>query len=379
MAKNIIFCSDGTWNDADDLNKTNVFKLYNLLQGNVISRTKFKDLSGDIVEEEKAYSSTQPTVSSGQVAKYINGVGNSQNKIKKLLGGGFGAGLIERIVRGYTFVSRNYEPGDQIYLVGFSRGAYTSRALAGLIASQGLIANKFNRGATESYKLGMRAWYYYRKSVKDPNLLADFATSIVNLNVWDFLNDDQINPADFIANIPIAAVAVWDTVGSMGIPNYDQAREAVIDAFRFADTKLSTKVGQGLHAVALDEQRLLFTPTLWDAAANVKQLVFPGAHSDVGGGYKETGLSDGALLWMITQLRQQGVGFSEQVNQIKPDATAPAHQEWRHLTKGKGIRFFSLNAGLAAHVSVLERRAATAVVNAIGEAPSKYNPINWKF
>lgn len=129
MAKNIIFCSDGTWNDVDSQNATNVFKLFNLLQGSVISRTKFKDLSVDIVEQEKI-------IANVQIAKYINGVGNSDNRIKKLLG----AGLIKRIVRGYTFISRNYQPGDNIVIVGFSRGAYTARALAGLIASQGLLA-----------------------------------------------------------------------------------------------------------------------------------------------------------------------------------------------------------------------------------------------
>ena len=382
MAKNIIFCADGTWNGDENPNLTNVFKLFNLLQGAAVPRTSFKDISGDIVEQEKSLIQGIPNLRlNGQVAKYINGVGNSQNKIKKLLGGGFGAGVIERIVRGYTFISRNYEVGDQIFIVGFSRGAYTARALAGLIASQGLIANKFNRGAAESYKLGTRAWYHYRKTVKDPNLLVDFSTSVINLNVWDFLNDDQLDKADFINNIPIAAVAVWDTVGSMGIPEFNVAENRLIDAFRFADTTLSSKIKKGIHAIALDEQRLLFTPTLWDAAPNVVQMVFPGAHADIGGGYpianKESGLSDGALLWVVEQLQQLGVQFTEDVKLILPDATAPAHKEWKNLTTGKGIRVFSPQAKLLAHSSVAMRKGLAAVINAMGETAAKYSPTNW--
>lgn len=382
MAKNIIFCADGTWNGAENQNLTNVFKLFNLLQGTAVPRTSFEDISGDIVEQEKSLIQGIPNLRlAGQVAKYINGVGNSENKIKKLLGGGFGAGVIERIVRGYTFISRNYELGDHIFIIGFSRGAYTARALAGLIVSQGLIANKFNRGAAESYKLGTRAWYHYRKTVKDPNLLADFSSSVINLNVWDFLNEGQLDKADFINNIPVAAVAVWDTVGSMGIPEFDAAESRLIDAFRFADIVLSTKVKQGIHAIALDEQRLLFTPTLWDAAPNVVQMVFPGAHADVGGGYpianKESGLSDGALLWVIEQLQQQGVKFNDDVKLIVPDATAPAHKEWKNLTTGKGFRVFSPQAKILAHSSVATRKNLTAVIHAIGEAAIKYNPRNW--
>lgn len=327
MAKNIIFCSDGTWNDVDSQNATNVFKLFNLLQGSVISRTKFKDLSGDIVEQEKI-------IANVQIAKYINGVGNSDNRIKKLLG----AGLIKRIVRGYTFISRNYQPGDNIVIVGFSRGAYTARALAGLIASQGLLANQFNRGDIEAYKLGTRAWYHYRKSVKGQNLLADFTTAVVNLEALAFFNEGTLSDSDFIRDVPISAVAVWDTVGAMGIPEFDEARGGLIDAFRFADTQLSQKVTQGLHAIALDERRLLFTPTFWDRAQNVLQMVFPGAHADVGGGYSvqnnESGLSDGALLWTIDQLKKQGVLFSEAAQNIVPDARCQMPQRQR-IKKGK--------------------------------------------
>lgn len=386
MSKNIIFCADGTWNNPVDEpgltstkpnHSSNVFKLFTLLDGRMVSKTKFEDFAGEILEREKKLAADTTL----QIVKYINGVGNAQNRIQELIGGGFGAGLIKRIVRGYTFISRNYEPGDKVHIIGFSRGAYTARALAGLIASQGLLANKFPRGDAESYKLGAQAWYRYRKAGADQrNVFAQLAEAVQDLP--SFLNSKSIKESDFIRDVDIATVAVWDTVGSLGIPEYNAVNNALGDAFRFADIKLSTKVGHGFHALALDEQRLLFTPTFWEKAPNVTQFVFPGAHSDVGGGYPtqdgESGLSDGALLWMVEQLAANGVLFSDDVASIKPDATAPAHKEWdRIAVTGLGIRKFPSNLGVTAHQSVADRKKAVAVVHDIGEAPRKYNPANW--
>lgn len=388
MPKNIIFCADGTWNKPDDEPQTNpakkadpssnVFKLFTFLEGRMVSKTKFTDMTGEILEREKKLSSGDATL---QVAKYINGVGNAQNKIQELIGGGFGTGLIKRIVRGYTFISRNYEPGDRIHIIGFSRGAYTARALAGLIASQGLLSNKFPRGDEASYKLGAQAWYRYRKAgAEQRNVFAQLAEVVQDLP--SFLKSDSLKETDFIRDVNIATVAVWDTVGSLGIPEFNARTNALDDAFRFADIKLSSKIGHGYHALALDEQRLLFAPTFWEKASNVTQYVFPGVHSDVGGGYptqnNESGLSDGALLWMTQQLTAQGVLFSDAVKDIKPDPTAPAHKEWDKIAvTGLGVRKFDTALGVVAHQSVTDRKKAAAVVHDIGDSPRKYNPGNW--
>jgi uncharacterized protein (DUF2235 family) len=385
MAKNIIFCADGTWNNPDDeglLDHTkpadppsNVFKLFNHLDGRMTSKTKVLDITGHILEREKR-TQGEPVK---QIAKYINGVGNAENKIQELIGGGFGSGLIKRIVRGYTFISRNYEAGDKIYIIGFSRGAYTARALGGLIASQGLLANKFNRGDEASYKLGAQAWYQYRKiGAKKRNAFATLAEAIQDLP--SFIKSDQMKDDDFVRNIPIECIAVWDTVGALGVPNYDHKTRSIGDAFRFADEVLSAKVKQGLHAIALDEQRLMFTPTLWNKAPHVKQYVFPGAHSDVGGGYKETGLSDGALLWMIDALKEKGLLFADTVANIKPDPLGPAHKPWAMLTSvsgGLGLRQFKPDSGIVAHESVTLRKAAAEVEHDVGKDRRKYAPTNW--
>ena len=312
-----------------------------------------------------------------QIAKYINGVGSSRNKILKLLGGGFGAGLTQRIVRGYTFISRNYQPGDAIYIVGFSRGAYTARALACLIAAQGVIKNKFNRSAGDSYKLGTCAWYHYRKSKNGGYTLADFSSAITNFDMREFLTSGNIDPSDFEPVERLKAVVVWDTVGAMGIPQYNTNDAKLVDTFRFADTKLSDKAELGLHAVALDEQRLLFTPTLWDVAGNVTQMVFPGGHADVGGGYAEKGLSDIALAWFVSRLSATGVRFVDAAAKLKPNPGASAHQEWRHLTNGTGIRQFKKTFAIQASDSIGERMALAGVQSHPGDALKRYKPTNW--
>lgn len=379
MAKNIIFCADGTWNnpgestDKDNVS-TNVYALFNLLKGKLISSTKFLDSTGDILELEKSVVENGTTL---QIAKYINGVGNSKNKILKLLGGGFGSGLVARVVRGYTFISRNYEPGDAIYIVGFSRGAYTARALAGLIAAQGLLKNKFNRSSADAYKLGTCAWYHYRKENNGGFSLADFTTAIANFDMREFLLADSIDPNDFAPVAKIKAVGVWDTVGSMGIPKYDTKDAKLVDTFRFANTKLSNKVQLGLHAIALDEQRLLFTPTLWDAAGNVAQMVFAGGHADVGGGYAEKGLSDITLEWFVERLGSVGMRFDDFAGKLHPNESAPAHQEWRHITTGTGIRIFKLSSEIVAHASIAARMALAGVQQHLGDIATPYRPKNW--
>jgi hypothetical protein len=149
MAKNIVFCADGTWNGPGQSDTklaerqwTNVFKIFLNLDGLDAARTAlFAD------EQERELIVDGDLV---QIAKYLHGVGDSQNFIVRALGGGLGEGLIARIVRGYTFISRNYEVGDKIYVIGFSRGAYTARAPRGVNFGQGVaVAGPRHRGRQE--------------------------------------------------------------------------------------------------------------------------------------------------------------------------------------------------------------------------------------
>ena len=151
MPKRIVFCADGTWNGPEQqtgvapstrptttascsgAKVTNVVKLFANLAGRVTPQTH--DAARRAGE---GAASTRPAASV-QIAKYMHGVGDSDSFLKKAMGGMFGMGVIARIVRGYTFISRYYEPGDEIHIAGFSRGAYTARALAGMISSVGLL------------------------------------------------------------------------------------------------------------------------------------------------------------------------------------------------------------------------------------------------
>lgn len=352
MTKNIIFCADGTWNSPKEdengdqtADPTNVFKLFSALQGRDDARTL-----GNSDEQERRYCDEAGNLV--QIAKYIHGVGDSRNPAVKLLGGTFGAGVIARIVRGYTFISRYYQTGDRIYITGFSRGAYTARALAGLIVSQGLLQRHIaNADSEEAYRCGAEAWFRYRReginSIKDLSVarMTEFLTHLPEVITSYTLSNEDLVPVD-----SIEAVGVWDTVGAMGFPEYAGNGERM-DDYRFADNQLSAKVRQGFHAIARDEQRADFTPSLWQDAANVEQLIFPGAHADVGGGYPEaeSGLSDCALKWMIDKFTNAGVHFlnlskpCEYFFKFQPNCHAPGHTPWTE-SPWKEIRNLRLRA-----------------------------------
>jgi len=340
MPKRIVFCADGTWNgpekqtgvapidSADEHGElegakvTNVVKLFANLAGRVTPQTMtMRDEQERVVIDPSGLS---------QVAKYIHGVGDSDSFLKKAMGGMFGMGVIARIVRGYTFISRYYDPGDEIHIAGFSRGAYTARALAGMISSVGLLnRNEYDPSdKNEAYRLGVAAWCKCKNmSLHGAGKLTDIANHMLNFVSGFFarkLDADQLIP-----DVTIKSVAVWDTVGSMGIPAY--AADKRFDVFRFVDTKLSNKVEHGFHATALDELRADFPVTAWESRAGIRQVWFVGAHADVGGGYSadESRLSDIALEWMMKQLAEVGVRLATPLTYAPEPLIGPAiHQPW---------------------------------------------------
>lgn len=268
MPKNIIFCADGTWNhpgetDDDGLPAdTNVYKFFKAL-----------------------------TQSATQAPHYDDGVGADGTPIDRLLGGAIGDGLFKKIMDGYTVIARSYADGDGIYVFGFSRGAYTARSLAGMIAICGLPApGKFTDQTTAD------AFAAYRAGASRKPLLDKFT-------------------ADYAARaVKIAMVGVWDTVGSLGIPG-DLFDGLNVSLYGFLDTSLHPNVQAAYHAVSLDERRSEFPPTLWTQSAGqeIEQVWFAGVHCDVGGGYAETGLSDIAMGWMMAKAGENGLVFDPYV------------------------------------------------------------------
>jgi hypothetical protein len=366
MPKHILVCSDGTWDGAENTPgacATNVLKLFNSLAGDLTVGTP-----ADPQQERTALANGAPS----QIAKYIHGVGDSSNWLDQKLGGYFGTGLVARVLRGYSFVSRNYAVGDSIVLVGFSRGAYTARALAGFITTMGLLDWSGlglgpNGSDMKGYQLAASAWYRYqqqrRKTDRSPFWLARLEEFMAQMP--ELASALMLKPK-YIANVRIAAVGVWDTVGALGIPELSKGHDTRLDLLRFADTGLSPMVDRGFHAIAADEQRVEFSPTLWDPdPARIAQCFFPGAHSDVGGGYPsgaESMLSDVALSWMVAQLTSCGVSFRVASAITTGAEPGPMHLPWAtppFSLLPNAIRDFPAfnggKAGISVHPALLER------------------------
>jgi uncharacterized protein (DUF2235 family) len=379
MSKNVVFCADGTWSDPDETDggdtpaPTNVFKLFQNLGG--------ADAPGPRPDNERERTLEAADGRPGQIAKYLHGVGDSKNPLAELLGGALGTGLIARIIRGYTFLSRSFAVGDSIFIIGFSRGAYTARALAGLVAAKGLLdAAKIDlTDRPLAYKLGAAVWYAQRQErlQDNPDWLGKLEETVSD--VRGFFTSPP--PADQLAPVQIEAVAVWDTVGALGIPEYNRQDERV-DSLQFADRTLSLKVSHGLHAVSVDEMRVDFTPTLWDPAPRITQVLFPGAHGDIGGGFPETadgsGLSDGPLTWMTGELARLRVQFlTPPAYTARPNAKTTLHRQWIYPpwdNLRRNARAFP--KGLRLSRSVLDRIAGGNVPVEGEDAPAPYRPSN---
>jgi uncharacterized protein (DUF2235 family) len=287
MSKNIIICSDGTGNTAIKDRGTNVFKLFEAV-----------DLNG-----HRADPSLTP-----QVALYDDGVGTESFLPLKLLGGAFGWGLKRNVLELYTGLVRIYDPGDRIYLFGFSRGAFTVRTLAGMIAKCGILnwelmpstddMRKAVAAAYRTYRQGYRTWLWrilHGKSAQDVQNSAAAAMS-------KFKAEQQARDAE------IHFMGVWDTVDSVGGPfHISDIINTFIHRFKFPDRKLSDTVKYAVQALSIDDARAAFEPLLWEVRSNMEQVWFAGVHSNVGGGYPKQGMSLVTLDWIIQKAGAQGL------------------------------------------------------------------------
>ena len=282
----------------------------------------------------------------------------------------------------YCWLARNYQKDDRIFLIGFSRGAYTVRSLGGMVSKCGLLDlsglsdNDLWKRVDSAYKKG------YRKSANKK----DWAKN------WAF---HKSNAAGSIVDIHF--IGVWDTVGALGVPN-DLAILNIFDdrdKYLFHDTKLSAKIINARHAVALDEMRSSFTPTLWDEKkqkTDLKQVWFTGVHCDVGGGYAENGLSDTALKWMIDESASKGLEFQEGLlKQIKPDYQDVLHDSYSgvfslllaqprsipNLVKSKSIDSSALNRSKEPPIFQAPYRETSTMKKGQGQSLSIYAIQRW--
>jgi uncharacterized protein (DUF2235 family) len=264
--KRLIVCCDGTWQQLTSPYPSNVVKLAQAIK---------------------------PSASDGvaQIVFYDAGIGTEN---QKLLGGATGLGIDKNIEDSYRFLSLNYQKGDEIYLFGFSRGAYTVRSLAGMIYCSGLLDRPHITNAHEAYEL------YRNRNIKPGDQEAvDYRKTYGD-------------------RVPITLVGCFDTVGALGIPGipaFKKVHEDLNKRYRFHDTTLNKSIHNALHAVAIDEIREVFDVTPMKKHPDVEnqrviQKWFPGEHGCVGGGTQEhSGLSDAALQWMIDSVGQLGLGL----------------------------------------------------------------------
>ena len=295
MPKNIIICSDGTGNTAIKNRGTNVFKIFEAI-----------DLNG-----HRSNPYLDP-----QVAFYDDGVGTETFLPLKLLGGAFGFGLAKNVRNLYMDLVRVYDPGDantpadRIYLFGFSRGAFTVRTLAGLIAKCGVLDRDKLRTTDALRATVRRAYSTYRQSYR--TLLGSILNRILvglRLRRPDADAMAEFKRANSIpSEVRIRFIGVWDTVDAVGGPFHtSDVINAVFHRFKFPDRILSDKVDQAVHALSIDEARAAFGPVLWEARPNVEQVWFAGVHSNVGGGYPKQGMSLVTLDWIMQKAHQNGL------------------------------------------------------------------------
>lgn len=284
----LVICADGTWNGlhaegSKEGCATNVVKLATA----VLPR----DAAGV-----------------PQLLCYHPGVGEQGGAWDRFTGGAFGMGISRNILDLYVFICSNYAPGDELFLLGFSRGAYTVRSLAGLVRNCGILRRENLGRAEDAYAL-------YRDRGSDTRPSAELAKAFRAGYAWP---DGELR-----------FMGVWDTVGALGIP-VRPLRFWTKSLYEFHDVALNSRVAFAYQALAIDERRRSFQPTAWtqqsDAPASqvLEQQWFPGVHCDVGGGYGETGLSDGALAWLWEKAEACGLAL-DPAHKPVPDPGGPQH------------------------------------------------------
>jgi len=292
MPKRIVLLADGTWNDPAQRIlgvpcSTNVVSLARAILPRGIDGTV-------------------------QVVLYQNGVGARATPWAHLTGGAFGVGLSQEIQDLYLSLAANYEEGDEVWMFGFSRGAYTVRSLAGLVRNCGVLRRKDLTRYLEAYSL-------YRNRSKESHPRSAVAHEFRSQFSWPPFR--------------IRFVGVWDTVGALGIPLTPllaPLQSWSASHFQFHDTDLSTQVEIACQALAIDEHRPSFSPTLWrkqkDAPPEqlLEQAWFPGDHCDVGGGHTDRTLADCALVWMWKHADHAGLALERDQKPV-PDATGKLH------------------------------------------------------
>lgn len=389
--KNIILSTDGTGNAGGKGHGSNVWRLHTAI-------------------DRQSHLTNQNNIR--QIAYYHDGVGSQDKKWLKIMGGVFGYGLKRTIKELYTFLVNNYEAGDQIYLFGFSRGAYTVRLLAGMILACGILdKNRYADKSDEDLEHDVEQVYRLLQELiaqqKEEQLEMAHDTSKMMQATRKSIRklSHKINPleelpADIQLDIKIRFMGVWDTVDAYAIPSDTLAK--MLDSlfyisFREHDNLLNESVESACHALSIDDQRRVFEPVLWrenpeledDENSNdhqrIKQVWFSGVHSNVGGGYPRQGMAWNALEWMMLHARQAELRFvNEDIYQFTENKDV--HDKMYDSRSGLGAYYVFKPRNIARlwqnytskktkpriHISVFERIATRSEGYAPSNLPEEF-------
>lgn len=332
--KRLVVCLDGTWNTPDQKDRGEI-------------------RPSNVVKLARSVTPVAPDATV-QAVFYDRGVGTDWG-LDRLTGGAFGHGITRNIEDAYRFLVNNYSDGDDIYIFGFSRGAYTARSTAGMIRNSGLLKKRHADQFPQAYEL-------YRDASVHPN----------DARAVDFRSKYAWEPR-------IKFIGVWDTVGALGVP-VTGLRWLTRGRHEFHDVTLSSYIDNAFHALAIDEKRGPFAPTLWEAKGvegqTIDQVWFAGVHTNVGGGYADSGLSDIAFLWMLNKAKECDLAIDDAyvASQTHPDAAGELRQSKKgfyKITKSH-IRAIGVqkNGLESVHKSVIKRQESDQT------KPGPYRPEN---
>lgn len=310
MARNVCIFSDGTGQGggANPINWTSIYRLF---------------------------MATREVDPAAQICFYDPGLGSNPDegeirspfrRLKDWLAQATGYGITDNIIDCYVALLCSWRPGDRIFLFGFSRGAYTVRSLGGVLALCGVPAGFANVLRWDGFSDAIQASEVRAlasSAVKDVYMIKDGAARAEAAAAFRQRHGTEPAPPFF--------VGVWDTVRALGLP----AIGSMPGRHKFHDAILNRKVAHGRQALAIDENRQVFAPELWDEtqapAGQVKQIWFAGVHTDIGGGYGlQMGLTDLALDWMVAEARAASPSLLVEpglIAELRPDALGLQHDE----------------------------------------------------
>ena len=334
--KRLVLCADGTWNIRDQIDK--------------------KTGRRHPTNVTKVARAVRPGSSDGtaQVVYYHDGVGTAGG-LDKYTGGAFGDGIEDNVRELYRFIVYNYVPGDEIYLFGFSRGAFTVRTLCGFMHKVGLIEKDDDYYIPEIYGC-------YEDNIAEGS--AEWVKA--------FHNVKGTRPSP-----PIKFVGVWDTVGALGAPGL-LGQLLHKGKYKYHNVDLNPEIEHAYHALAIDEQRKPFAPNVWSRPAGwtgvLEQAWFAGVHSNVGGGYSPDGLANEALHWIVEKAEKLGLEFdSAYLSHFYPCFNSVLNDSMSTMYKmmGRHVRPIAARTadGESLHQSAVDR---------MNHAPSSYSSANLK-